>query len=164
MNCSLLSDAVSERCSCYCTSIFPCQWPVNCSLVSDAVSVFPCQWPVNCSLVSVAASERCSCYCTNIFLTSFSTTLLLHCAEFEVEQKTITVMGVRAVLDGGHIYMFGGFVGNMVGTLSRLTLPEDICAIFSHDECLSTMGCHICGNATAGVCFTAGKRRRRPLE
>ncbi|KAL8608233.1 hypothetical protein ACOMHN_016688 [Nucella lapillus] len=83
-------------------------------------------------------------------------------AQFEREQKTITVMGVRAVLEAGHIYMFGGFMGNMVGTLSRLTLPEDICNIFSHEECVKTLGCHVCGNATAGVCFTAGERRRRP--
>ncbi|XP_076454870.1 multiple epidermal growth factor-like domains protein 8 [Babylonia areolata] len=85
-------------------------------------------------------------------------------AQFEREQKTITVMGVRAVTEGGHIYMFGGFMGNMVGTLSRLTLPEDICAIFSHDECVKTLGCHVCGNATAGVCFTAGTHIKRPSQ
>jgi hypothetical protein len=84
--------------------------------------------------------------------------------EFELEHKSISAIGVRAVMDGGHIYMFGGFLGDALGLLSRLSLPEDICGIFSHSECVGTVGCHVCGNATSGECFTAGKLSRRPQK
>nr|KAG5710511.1 hypothetical protein BaRGS_013157 [Batillaria attramentaria] len=82
----------------------------------------------------------------------------LQFAEFEVEQQTTAVSGVRAVLDGSHIYMFGGFEGTTLSTLSRLTLPDDICATITDPFlCTNIIGCLVCNTTTALKCYSADK-------
>ncbi|XP_035828225.1 multiple epidermal growth factor-like domains protein 8 [Aplysia californica] len=65
--------------------------------------------------------------------------------DLELEQKTTAVVGLNAVSFASAVYIFGGFAGVALGTLSRLTLPSDVCSLITDPlVCSNIMGCQLC--------------------
>ncbi|CAG5120690.1 unnamed protein product, partial [Candidula unifasciata] len=50
-------------------------------------------------------------------------------SDFEQDEMNLTVVGLDAVSLGSVVYLFGGFTGVMLGTLSQLVLPTDVCSL-----------------------------------
>lgn len=70
------------------------------------------------------------------------------------------VSGLSAVSFSGSFYIFGGFNGEMSGRLTKLTVPFDICRLFSkkQSECIRYTGCSYCSvlenNVNKTFCYS----------
>jgi len=62
-------------------------------------------------------------------------------------------VGLSATLQDNNLYVFGGSNGQTLGNLFRLSLPKDLCQLFSHSRlgCLRHIGCSYCAVYENGV-------------
>ncbi|PZC82381.1 hypothetical protein B5X24_HaOG210422 [Helicoverpa armigera] len=59
----------------------------------------------------------------------------------------------------GYIYIIGGWTGSAHCQVTRISLPEDLCSLWSSNkfECRSHMGCSFCSTGNYTKCFSVDK-------
>ncbi|XP_067662212.1 multiple epidermal growth factor-like domains protein 8 [Haliotis asinina] len=73
--------------------------------------------------------------------------------------EAAAVVGIKAVVSNNNIYLFGGFSGTTVGTMSRLTVPDDVCKLIDSKYC-NLQGCSLCtsvmeGKENESICYSS---------
>lgn len=70
-----------------------------------------------------------------------------------IGEPPIASLGLATALHENHLFVFGGFNGFAHGKLSRLTLPKDLCQLFSHSRigCLKFLDCTFCALYENGI-------------
>lgn len=59
----------------------------------------------------------------------------------------------------GYIYIIGGWTGSAHCQVTRISLPEDLCSLWSSSklECRSHMGCSFCSTGNYTKCYSVDK-------
>ncbi|KAG7311412.1 hypothetical protein JYU34_002454 [Plutella xylostella] len=68
-------------------------------------------------------------------------------------------MAIDVESDEGHIYIVGGWTGSAHCQVTRVSLPEDLCSLWSSSKlvCRSHMGCSFCSGGNFTKCYSVDK-------